>query len=240
MSVISGELHLLDSIDIRGKIVTVDALHSTKDFAAWLKGKEADYVFTMKGNGKKLIDRLEMLNIKENSHSMASTEDHGHGRVDKRTLYLRKELPFWLNFPTAEQAFIIERESIIKKSGKVRREHVYGLTSLKDADARVLLQLNRGHWTIENKMFYVRDVTFNEDRIGVRSGSLPHLMITLRNVIMGIFRKKRPVSDRKNHPLLLLWQRHRSGIPLLKNVGQENKRFAQGSAVSQGTAAAMK
>ncbi|MDQ3235115.1 MAG: ISAs1 family transposase [Pseudobdellovibrionaceae bacterium] len=181
---------LLDSIDIRGKIVTVDALHSTKDFAAWLKGKEADYVFPMKGNRKKLIDRLDMLNIKENSYSKASTQDRGHGREDKRTLYLMKELPFWLNFPTAEQAFIIERESIIKKSGKVRHDHVYGLTSLKDADARALLELNRGHWTIENKMFYVRDVTFNEDRSGVRSGSLPHLMITLRNVIMGIFRKK--------------------------------------------------
>ncbi len=64
------------------------------------------------------------------------------------------------------------RESVIKKSGKVRNELVYGLTSLKDADAGALLRLNRGHWTIENKMFYVRDVTFNEDRSGVRSGSL--------------------------------------------------------------------
>ncbi len=61
---IGGESPPLDSIDIRGKIVTVDALHSTKDFAAWLKGKEADYVFPMKGNRKKLIDRLDMLNRK--------------------------------------------------------------------------------------------------------------------------------------------------------------------------------
>ncbi|HYX37282.1 MAG TPA: hypothetical protein VE954_29610, partial [Oligoflexus sp.] len=65
----------------------------------------------------------------------------------------------------------------------------------------MLLQLNRGHWTIENKIFHVRDVTFNEDRSSIRSGSLPHLMITLRNVIMGL-QEKRPVSDRKNHPLL--------------------------------------
>ncbi len=101
-----------------------------------------------------------------------------------------KGLPCWLHFPTAEQAFIIERESVIKKSGKVRHELVYGLTSLKDADAGAMLQLNRGHWTIENKMFHVRDVTFNEDRSSIRSGSLPHLMITLRNVIMGLFRKK--------------------------------------------------
>ncbi len=118
----ASEIHeirpLLDSMDIRGKIVTVDALHSTKDFAAWLKGKEADYVFTMKGNRKKLIGRLEMLNIKENSYSKASTQDRGHGREDKRTLHLMKELPFWLNFPTAEQAFIIERESFIKKAAK--------------------------------------------------------------------------------------------------------------------------
>ncbi len=131
-----------------------------------------------------------MLNIKENSYSKANMQDRGHGREGKRTLYLMKELPFWLHFPTAEQAFIIERGSIVKKSGKVRREQIYGLTSLKDADARVLLQLNRDHWTIENKMFYVRDVTFNEDRSSIRAASLPHLMITLRNVTMGLFRKK--------------------------------------------------
>lgn len=188
-----SEIHeirpLLDSLNIRGKTVTADALHSTKEFAAYVVSREADYVFVMKGNRKKLIDRLEMLDIKNKSYSKVETKDTGHGREEIRTLYLMKDLPSWLHFPTAKQAFMIERERIIKKSGKASKEFVYGLTSLENSDAKTVLNLNRGHWTVENKMFYVRDVTFNEDRSSTRKNCLPEVMIALRNVIMSIFRK---------------------------------------------------
>ncbi len=189
----ASEIHeirpLLDTIDIRGKTVTADALHSTKDFANYLVTREADYVFVMKGNRKKLINRLEMLDIVNESYSKAKTIDVGHGREETRTLYLMKDLPVWLHFPTAKQAFIIERTRLIKKTGNFTKEFVYGLTSLENADAKAILDLNRGHWTVENKMFYVRDVIFNEDRSTIRKGCLPRFMVALRNLVMSIFRK---------------------------------------------------
>lgn len=72
----------------------------------------------------------------------------------------------------------------------LRSEVAYGITSLtpKQADAKRLLSLNRGHWCIENKLHWVRDVTFDEDRSQVRVGQGPRVMATLRNIAISLFR----------------------------------------------------
>lgn len=74
--------------------------------------------------------------------------------------------------------------------GNVRREVAYGITSLtkKKAHRRRLLELNRGHWSIENKVHWVRDVTFDEDRSRVRTGKAPQVMAALRNLALNLFR----------------------------------------------------
>mgnify|MGYP001562948053 CR=1 FL=1 len=72
----------------------------------------------------------------------------------------------------------------------LRHEVVFGITSLarqKASPAR-LLELNRGHWTIENRLHWVRDVTFDEDRSQVRRGGTAHAMASLRNLAIGLLR----------------------------------------------------
>ena len=78
-----------------------------------------------------------------------------------------------------------------QKSGKSSQEVVYGCTSLtkQRASAAMLLKLVRGHWTIENKSHWVRDVTFDEDRSQVREGNIPQVMAALRNTVIGLMRK---------------------------------------------------
>jgi len=73
---------------------------------------------------------------------------------------------------------------------KKSREVVYGITSLArdQADARKLLQLNRGHWTIENGVFYVRDEAFGEDRCRVRKRSGPQVLAGFRNAALNLLR----------------------------------------------------
>lgn len=73
---------------------------------------------------------------------------------------------------------------------KERRETVYGITSLKPpkADPARLLQLTRGHWTIENRLHYVRDVTFDEDRCRARKGNGAQIMASLRNLAISLLR----------------------------------------------------
>lgn len=79
---------------------------------------------------------------------------------------------------------------IKKRTGELRSETVYGLSSLteSEANAQQLLTLVRQHWPIENKSHWVRDVTFHEDHSQVRRGRLPHIMATLPNAVISLLR----------------------------------------------------
>lgn len=84
------------------------------------------------------------------------------------------------------QAFRLVRQRTLH--GKTTTETVYGITSLPPhrADADSLLRLTRQHWGIENRVFYVRDVTFGEDHCRVRTGSAPMILSTLRNLALNL------------------------------------------------------
>jgi predicted transposase YbfD/YdcC len=86
--------------------------------------------------------------------------------------------------------FEVGRHVITQKTEKERVEVVYGVTSLRPerATPHRLLELVRGHWGIENKSHWVRDVTFDEDRSQVRCGNIPHMMAALRNTAIGLLR----------------------------------------------------
>ena len=93
-----------------------------------------------------------------------------------------------LEWPGAAQAVRIERHRHIK--GRDSVEIAYLITSLpaEDAGPERLLELNRTHWGIENKLHHVRDVTLGEDRCRVRKGARP--LATLRNLVMFLIRKR--------------------------------------------------
>jgi predicted transposase YbfD/YdcC len=78
----------------------------------------------------------------------------------------------------------------VVKGRKSTEETVYGLTSLslERASPAEVLGYNRGHWEIENRLHYVRDMTFDEDRSQVRRGNRPHAMATVRNVAVSLLR----------------------------------------------------
>lgn len=96
----------------------------------------------------------------------------------------------YLDFPHAEQVFMIERRTEFLRSGTLRTEIAYGLSSLpaERAAPERLLELNRGHWEIENRVHYVRDVSFDEDRSRVRASTGARLMASIRNLVISIFR----------------------------------------------------
>ena len=101
------------------------------------------------------------------------------------------ELAGYLKFPHAHVVFRLERETWKLDGSFLRKEVVYGLTSrwgTGKADAERLLELARGHWTVENSLHWVRDVTFDEDRSQVRKGNGPRVMATLRNLAISMLR----------------------------------------------------
>lgn len=90
----------------------------------------------------------------------------------------------------------VERSIQQVKSGKTHREVVYLITSLspEQASPERLLALNRGHWEIENRLHWVRDVTFGEDLSQIRKGAGPRMMATLRNLAISLLRLYRKAS----------------------------------------------
>jgi hypothetical protein len=116
----------------------------------------------------------------------ASSLDKAHGRIERRTLTSTVVLSGYLDWPKAAQVFRLVRERTIH--GETSSETVYGITSLRreQAQANRLLDLVRGHWNIENGIFYVRDVTMGEDHCRVRKGSAPVILAALRNTAIAV------------------------------------------------------
>ena len=104
--------------------------------------------------------------------------DKGHGRIEQRTLRTTVALNAYLDFPHVGQVCRIERQVTVSKTGRTRTEQIFCITDLtpEQADPGQLLALNRGHWSIENRLHWVRDVTFDEDRCQVRKGHGPQAM----------------------------------------------------------------
>ncbi|MGB8381610.1 MAG: hypothetical protein WCG47_10225 [Dermatophilaceae bacterium] len=95
-----------------------------------------------------------------------------------------------LDFPAVLQAFRIHRETFGLAGNPLRSETAYGIASLTSGQANPadIAAFVRGHWEIENRTHYVRDVTFDEDRSQVRTGAGPQVMATMRNVAISLLR----------------------------------------------------
>ncbi|MGD9190946.1 MAG: ISAs1 family transposase [Desulfobacterales bacterium] len=113
-----------------------------------------------------------------------------HGRLEIRKIWTSTEINDFVILPHCGQVAHLERYRQHLKSGKVHQETAFLITSLSpiEANAQRLMHLARGHWGIENKSHYVRDVTFDEDRSQIRKKSGPRVMATLRNLAISILR----------------------------------------------------
>lgn len=114
----------------------------------------------------------------------------GHGRIETRTIQISTALNGYLSFPYAAQVFRLERTFTDLNGHHKKREMSYGITSLsvEKATPADLLKLSRRHWRIENSLHWVRDVTFDEDRSQIRTGSGPRVMATFRNLAISLHR----------------------------------------------------
>ena len=117
-----------------------------------------------------------------------TTLDKGHGRLERRTLKATTALNDYLDWPGVAQ--VGEVQSQVVKDGTTAQETRYFITSVSRAvvDAGQLLKWARGHWSIENRSHYVRDVTMGEDASRIRKRSGPQVMAALRNATISFLR----------------------------------------------------
>jgi predicted transposase YbfD/YdcC len=122
------------------------------------------------------------------------TRDRGHGRIEVRTLKAVSVHRF--GFPHAAQILQVTRKTrALHAPRRFKTVTVYAVTSLTHVQAGParLADLLRGHWAIE-ALHHIRDVTYAEDASQVRSGSSPHVMATLRNLVIGVLSRAGPVN----------------------------------------------
>jgi predicted transposase YbfD/YdcC len=139
-----------------------------------------------KRRGKQPLFPPEAPPVAAPADQVATTVEKGHGRIEKRTLRTTTILTKQQDWKGLKQGFELVRERTEK--GKTTVEVVYGITSLSSqrANARRLLELNRGHWAIENELHYRRDVTLGEDASRIRKGVAPQVMAALRNTVLHV------------------------------------------------------
>ena len=161
---------LLNMIAIQGAIVTIDAMGCQKTIAEQIINGGGDYVLALKGNQSSTHDEVENfllqaldIDFEGVEHDCCTYLDKGHGRIERRTVYVTGDLDWLPNKdPWAKLTSIIMvvRERTIK--GKMSKEIQYYLSSL-DPIATQIAHAIRTHWGIENKVHWILDVTFGED-----------------------------------------------------------------------------
>ena len=166
-------------------VVTADAMHTQADTAEWITRRGGHYLLTVKGNQKTLRRTLKALPWK--SVPSISWVDTSHGRRVRRTVKAL-DVPKWVDFPAAAQVVQVRRTRTVK--GRKRVEVVYLICSLPmtDAQPEAVAAWIQGHWGIENRLHWVRDVVFDEDRHQLSTRNGPEIMAALRNLAISLIR----------------------------------------------------
>ena len=184
---------VLRQLVLKDRVITMDALLTQRHVAQTIVDEGGDYVMIVKENQPQLRADIELvftLPPAGDRQESARTVDIGHGRIEQRNITTSEALVGYSDWPGLARVFELGRHVITQKTGEERAEVVYGVTSLRPERATPgrLLELVRGHWHIENKSHWVRDVTFDEDRSQVRCGNIPQVMAALRNTTIGLLR----------------------------------------------------
>jgi predicted transposase YbfD/YdcC len=191
---------LIHHIDWKGKVLTGDALYCQRCLCYALRQAGGDYLFLVKGNQPQLLEDLRVLfaplppakrageGILRLPEHYAQTMEKGHGRVDIRSIRVSCELKGYSDWPGLEQVFELRRRWHSK--GLWHEAVRYGVTSLPATIAipERLLKLKRGHWSIENGLHYIKDVTMGEDKSTVHCDNGPKIMAALRNTAVSLLR----------------------------------------------------
>jgi predicted transposase YbfD/YdcC len=201
---------VLRRLDVRGLVVTGDAQFCQTDLSRLVLRRGGHYLWTVKDNQPDLLDDLRTLfewpAPGERFAEAVASSRHGDRR-ERRTLRASAALNGYLRWPHVGQVCAVERR--VTRKGRTTVEAGYAITSLppEQADARRLLELWRGHWSIENRLHWVRDVTFDEDRCQARTGSGPQVLAALRSTASFVLR-------RAGHPNIAAGLRHYGYHPL--------------------------
>jgi predicted transposase YbfD/YdcC len=193
---------LLECLDIKGHLVTADALHCQEETARLIRDRGGDYLLRLKGNHPALHGMVEEYfadPLLRAELATAQTTDGDHGRIEVRRAWVCHDLA-WLRGPKSactepvllpDMACLGMIEATVERQGRTTVALHYHVSSraLTPTD---YLEAARAHWSVENGLHWVLDVTFDEDRARNRTGHGPENLATLRKLALNTLNRARP------------------------------------------------
>ena len=188
---------LMELLDLKGAIITADALNTQKDITKKTIEKGADYLLPVKGNHKGLLEDIELLfkeaqevGFKGVDADQYETLEKSRGRVEKRLYYSMDadELPDKTKWAGIKSLGMVVRERTTEK--KSSKEIVYYISSC-EVDAKLLGKCARDHWQVENGLHWSLDVILREDKLRYRHEVGARNLSTIRKIILGALSKNK-------------------------------------------------
>jgi len=189
---------LLKVLDLKGCIVTIDAMGCQKDIAKAIVARKAQYVLAVKGNQERLHKAIQACFERLDSdpagtaHGSAESVDMRRGRNERRQVttldavtYLPEDI--LLEWPKLET--IVRVRAVTTRGGKTATEERFYITPLSWREPDAIGLAVRSHWGIENKLHWLLDVTFREDTNRTRKGNGPECSAVLRHIVLNLLRQ---------------------------------------------------
>jgi len=192
---------LLEAINLQGCVVTGDAMFTQRDLCEQIVEAGGDYIFPVKANQPKMLATIADVFMPapvSSGHSRvqlpetyAQTIDHARGRTEYRYLTASSQLNDYLDWPHLGQVFRVQRVVQHHQTGKITYEVLFGIANRTTDELAPdkLLHHVRQHWHIENRLHYVRDVTFCEDACTIRHTKRQRLLASINNLVIGLVRQ---------------------------------------------------
>jgi predicted transposase YbfD/YdcC len=188
---------LLERLELRGALVTIDAMGTQTAIADKIVSRGGDYLLALKANRPLLHTEVERFFAEPPTDMLEplyEATDADHGRIEVRRhsvchdvgwLFSDRRYTDELRFP--HLAMIAMVETMVERHGKTERERRYYLSSAR-LDAKTFAHAVRAHWGIENRLHWVLDVVFHDDLARLRTDNGPHNMALVRHIAMNLVR----------------------------------------------------
>jgi predicted transposase YbfD/YdcC len=191
---------LLDLLEIKGCIITIDAIGTQTDIAEKIKEKEADYILTVKGNQEKLYNDIKnIFSLNEGKATdVAEEEEKAHGRIEIRKVVIERDIERidpekkWEGL-SGVAMYATLREDL--STGQIEMNTQYLIYSNPKTTAEQLLKSKRAHWQVENNLHWQLDVTYDEDKSRVRVGNAAKIFNIFRHLSLNLLSHEKSLKN---------------------------------------------
>lgn len=203
---------LLNSLAIKGCIVTIDAMGCQKDIAEQIVKQKGDYLLALKGNQGNFHEEVQSFftlakesDFKNIEYDFHEEIDAGHGRIETRRAYAvdfkkyKKHMPEGIKWKKLASLIMVET---IREGRDFQTFDQRFYISSCEAKADLLLNASRKHWGVENSLHWTLDVTFREDESRIRKEASPENYAIFRHIALNIIRRNTSIDasvKRKRH-----------------------------------------